>query len=170
MTHCTQAGRVVESCCCWILVNVWGLLLRCFHHATKRGRRAGWTDSHRYVERSKRRRDCVGLGRVRVRTGFFCQADIDFGKNIFMYKIRIRFVDVVVRTFCWLKSAITPEIAHKTDFVYACRNFAKGRWKGIQDGWRKKLTLFGSLLHVFPGSFFYDEGRKGEIVQIIFFA
>ncbi len=58
---------------------------------------------------------------------FFCQADIDFGK-IFLRKKKSEFNLLMWSyvLFCWLKLAISPK-SHKNDFVYACRNFAKGR-------------------------------------------
>ena len=68
VTHCMTARKVVESCCCWMFVNVWGLLLLCFHQATKRGKRlVGRIRTGMWRHDGPERGDWLGLGRVRVR-------------------------------------------------------------------------------------------------------
>ncbi len=95
------------------------------------------TKKHRYMEerwlgrlfgawlgaRTERKRETVETGK-RGKDFFLPGGHRFWEKYFYVKKIRIRFVDVVVRTFCWLKLAISPKIK---DFVYACRFFAKSR-------------------------------------------
>ena len=58
---------------------------------------------------------------------------------------RIRFVKMVV-LFVGSKQLY---FCSENDFVYACRIFAKGRWKGNSRWLTKKVNFFDSLLHEF---------------------
>ncbi len=96
------------------------------------GRLVGWLGA-----RTERKREPVEKAREGL---FFLPGGHRFLEKYFYVKIRIRLVDVVVRTLCWVKLEISPKIGKK--WLCLClQKFCEGQVKGNSRWLTKKLTF-----------------------------